>query len=164
MDKLFWLGLWAKSKTTLLYYLSALCVFFIPIRELLIAVGMAIIIDTIFGIARTVKLKGWKSYTSRKLSRLASKMALYQFVLLSLYVIDVNVLNEIGLHLFNINLVSTRAVALTLIYIELKSIKENFEDIFKINLWSELKNLLMRTKEVKRDVSEIIGEKKDDVK
>ncbi|MFC6095814.1 phage holin family protein [Flavobacterium qiangtangense] len=157
MDKLFWLALWAKSKAGISYFCSSLFIFFLPIKPLLIAVGVAIFLDTVFGVARTLKLNGWKSFTSRKLSRLASKMLLYQMVLISLFVIDFHVLHDIGMHIFNIPYVSTKAAALTLIYIELKSIKENFELIYNVNLWKMLKELLMRTKEIKGDVEEIIG-------
>jgi len=164
MDKLFWLALWAKSKAGISYFCSSLFIFFLPIKPLIIAIGMAILLDTIFGAARTIKLNGWKSFTSRKLSRLASKMLLYQMVLISLFVIDYHILHDIGMHIFKIPYVATKAAALALIYIELKSIKENFELIYNVNLWKMLKELLMRTKEIKGEMEEIMktDEKKAD--
>ena len=129
--------------------------FFTPIYGLLIAVGFAIFLDTFTGIFKSVKLNGWRSIRSRKLSNIVSKMLLYQITILLLFVIDNYVLNEfIAVH-FTIKFMFTKLVAILLIFIELVSIKENIEEALKIDLWKMLKNLLNRAKEVKEDINEI---------
>lgn len=129
--------------------------FFTPIYGLLIAVGFAIFLDTFTGIFKSVKLNGWRSIRSRKLSNIVSKMLLYQITILLLFVIDNYVLNEfIAVH-FTIKFMFTKLVAILLIFIELVSIKENIEEALKIDLWKMFKNLLNRAKEVKEDINEI---------
>ena len=129
--------------------------FFAPIYGLLIAVGFAIFLDTFTGIFKSVKLNGWRSIRSRKLSNIVSKMLLYQITILLLFVIDNYVLNEfIAVH-FTIKFMFTKLVAILLIFIELVSIKENIEEALKIDIWKLLKNLLNRAKEVKEDINQI---------
>ena len=142
-------------KTYLNYIFTGLLMFFTPIYGLLIAVGFAIFLDTFTGIFKSVKLNGWRSIRSRKLSNIVSKMLLYQITILLLFVIDNYVLNEfIAVH-FTIKFMFTKLVAILLIFIELVSIKENIEEALKIDIWKMLKNLLNRAKEVKEDINEI---------
>jgi hypothetical protein len=142
-------------KSYLNYLLSGLILFFAPIQGLLIAVAFGILLDTFTGIFKSVKLNGWCSIRSRRLSHIISKMLLYQTTILLLYVIDKFLLNEfVKLH-FTIDFMFTKLVAILLIFIELVSIKENVEEALKIDIWKMLKNLLNRAKEVKEDIDEI---------
>jgi hypothetical protein len=70
------------------YILASLILLFVPIYGLLISVGAAIILDTFTGIFKSIKLEGWCSIRSRKLSNVISKMALYEICILLLFVID----------------------------------------------------------------------------
>jgi hypothetical protein len=142
-------------KSYLNYIFSGLILFFAPIQGLLIAVAFGIFLDTFTGIFKSIKLTGWRSIRSRRLSHIVSKMLLYQITILLLYVIDKFLLNEfIKLH-FTIEFMFTKFVAILLIFIELVSIKENVEAALKIDIWKMLKNLLNRAKEVKSDINEI---------
>jgi hypothetical protein len=142
-------------KSYLNYLLSGLILFFAPIQGLLIAVAFGILLDTFTGVFKSVKLNGWCSIRSRRLSHIISKMLLYQTTILLLYVIDKFLLNEfVKLH-FTIDFMFTKLVAILLIFIELVSIKENVEEALKIDIWKMLKNLLNRAKEVKEDIDEI---------
>lgn len=142
-------------KSYLNYIFSGLILFFAPIQGLLIAVAFGIFLDTFTGIFKSIKLTGWRSIRSRRLSHIVSKMLLYQITILLLYVIDKFLLNEfIKLH-FTIEFMFTKLVAILLIFIELVSIKENVEAALKIDIWKMLKNLLNRAKEVKSDINEI---------
>jgi len=76
------------------YILSSLILLFVPIYGILVAVGAAIILDTFTGIFKSVKLNGWKSVRSKKLSHIVSKMLLYEICVLLLFVIDKFILNE----------------------------------------------------------------------
>ena len=57
-------------------------------------VGLAILCDTFTGIYKSVKLDGWKSIRSRKLSNIISKMVLYEISIIVLFPIDKFLLNE----------------------------------------------------------------------
>jgi len=142
-------------KSYLNYIFSGLILFFAPIQGLLIAVAFGIFLDTFTGIFKSIKLNGWRSIRSRRLSHIVSKMLLYQITILLLFVIDKFLLNEfVKLH-FTIDFMFTKLVAIILIFIELVSIKENVEEALKIDIWKMLKNLLNRAKEVKSDINEI---------
>lgn len=129
--------------------------FFSPIYGLLIAVGFAIVLDTFTGVFKSVKLNGWRSIRSRRLSHIVSKMLLYQITILLLFVIDNLLLNEFVMVHFTIKFMFTKLVAIMLIFIELVSIKENIEEALKVNIWKLLKGILSRAKEVKEDINEI---------
>jgi len=142
-------------KTYLNYILSGLILFFAPIHGLLIAVGVGIILDTFTGIFKSIKLNGWVSIRSRKLSNVISKMLLYQICIILLFAIDKFLLNEFVTQHFTIQFMFTKLVAILLIFIELVSIKENIEEALKIDVWKLLKNTLKRAKEIKTDINDI---------
>jgi hypothetical protein len=137
------------------YIVSSLILLFVPIYGLLIAVGAAIILDTITGIFKSVKLKGWCSIRSRILSNIISKMALYEVCILFLFVIDKFLLNEFIVKWFGFIFMFTKICAILLIFIELVSIKENIEETFKIDIWKLLKKAFLRAKELKSNVDDI---------
>ena len=139
-------------KTYLNYILTGLALFFAPIQGLIIAVGIGIFLDTFTGVFKSIKLNGWVSIRSRRLSHVISKMLLYQLTIIMLYIIDKFLLNEFVTQHFTIQFMFTKLVAILLIFIELVSIKENIEAALKIDVWKMLKNLLNRAKEVKEDI------------
>jgi hypothetical protein len=140
-------------KTYLTYIFTTLLLFFAPIQGLLISVGTAIALDTIFGIAKAIKLN--QKITSRKLSNIISKFVLYQAAVLLIFTIDTFLLGEFFKLWFSIPYFFTKVVTIILIFIESVSIKENFEEAFKVDVWAMLKKLLNRAKEVKDDIDEI---------
>lgn len=142
-------------KALFIYIISAACLFFAPIRGLLIAVGVAIILDTFFGIYRSVKVKGWKYVTSRRLSEIISKMLLYELSIICLYVIDFFVLTEFFQLWFSVSFFATKIGALLLIFIEGVSIKENFEKATGYDIWKMLKKALGRAHEIKDSIVDI---------
>ena len=139
-----------------LQYLSAsLLLLFAPIYGLLVAVGAAIILDTFTGIFKAIKLHGFKSIRSRKLSNIVSKMFLYEVCILFLFLMDKFLLNEFIIRTFGIEFMFTKICAILLMFIELVSIKENIEEAFKIEIWPMIKKLLNRAKEIKSDIEDI---------
>ena len=140
---------------TVNYVISSIILLFVPIYGLLIAVGAAIFLDTFTGIFKSIKLNGWKSIRSRKLSNVISKMALYEICILFLFLMDKFVLNEFVKHAFGFDYMFTKICAIVLIFVELVSIKENIEESFKIDLWKLLKRTFNRAKEIKSDINEI---------
>jgi len=142
-------------KTFSLQLLAALLLFFAPIQELVMAVGLAIMLDTFTGIYKSVKLSGWKSIRSRKLSNIISKMVLYEVSIIILYPIDKFLLNELFLNILSVQFFSTKVACVLLILVELTSIKENVESALKINIWQVLKKAISRAKELKGDIDDI---------
>lgn len=137
------------------YIIASVAVIFMPIYGILIAVAMAIILDTFTGIFKSVKLKGWKSIRSRTLSNIVSKMLLYEVCIVFLFLIDKYLLNEFVQHAFGFEYMFTKICAIVLIFIELVSIKENIEESFNIDIWALLKSLLNRAKEIRSDINQI---------
>lgn len=135
--------------------LTALGAFFFPIQGLLIAVGAAITLDTFTGIFKAWKLGGWKSVRSRKASDIGGKLILYNTVILSLFVMDVNLLGEFFKHWFSVENLVTKVAAVVLAIIELKSIKENIDAAYKTDVWLLLKKMLQRGKELKNDLTDL---------
>jgi hypothetical protein len=142
-------------KTFLIYLLTATCLFFTPIFGLLIAVGAAIALDTVFGIYRSVKVRGWKFVTSRRLSEIISKMLLYELCIVLLYVIDFFVLSEFFQNWFSVSFFCTKVCAIILIFIEGVSIKENFEKATGKDVWALIKNALGRANEIKESITDL---------
>ena len=122
----------------------------------MLAVGAAIVLDTFFGIYRSIKIRGWKFIASRKLSEIVSKMLLYQMCIICLYVIDFFILSEFFQKWFSISFFATKMCAILLIFIEGVSIKENFEGATGLDVWSQIKKALGRAKEVKTSVTDLI--------
>jgi hypothetical protein len=137
------------------YVFASILLLFAPIYGLLIAVGAAIILDTFTGIFKSIKLEGFDSIRSRKLSNVVSKMLLYEVCILLLFLMDKFLLNEFIVRSFGIEYMFTKICAILLIFIELVSIKENIEDAFKIEIWPMIKKLLSRAKELKSDIDDI---------
>lgn len=137
------------------YTLASVLLLFVPIQGLLIAVGSAIVLDTFTGIFKSIRINGWKSIRSRKLSNIVSKMALYEICILFLFLIDKFLLNEFIIRSFGITFMFTKICAILLIFVELVSIKENIEETFNIDLWKMLKKTFLRAKEVKHNIDEL---------
>lgn len=137
------------------YILSSLILLFVPIQGLLVAVGMAIALDTFTGVFKSVKLNGWRSIRSRTLSNIISKMALYEICIMALYVIDKYLLNEFVQSAFGFIYMFTKICAILLIFIELVSIKENIEETFKVDIWKLIKKAFLRAKEIKANIEDI---------
>jgi hypothetical protein len=142
-------------KTFFLQLLTALLLFFAPIQQLVIVVGLAILCDTFTGIYKSVKLDGWKSIRSRKLSNIISKMVLYEVSIIILFPIDKFLLNELLLNIVSVQYFSTKVACVLLLLVEITSIKENIEAALKIDIWKTLKNFIKRAKEVSTDYDEI---------
>ncbi len=137
------------------YLIASIILLFAPIHGLLIAVASAIMLDTFTGIFKSIKLNGWKSVRSRKLSNIVSKMLLYEVCVLFLFLMDKYLLNEFVKHAFGFDYMFTKICAILLMFIELVSIKENVEEAFNIDVWKMLKKILNRAKEIKTDINDI---------
>jgi len=142
-------------KTQFCAILGIVSAFLLPIHGLIIAVGLTIFADTLIGIYKAKKLNGWKSVSSRKLSAIVSKMFLYQGALILFFVIDIFILGEFILIFIGIPFFLTKVLAATLCLIELKSIDENYKIISGKSIWQQFKNILIRSKELKQEISDL---------
>jgi len=133
--------------------LAVISTFFMPISGILFLIAFAILVDTITGIWKSRKLK--IPITSRRLSAIISKLFLYEVAVILTYMIDKFILNDIILTFFSVPLMLTKLLALVLLSIEVISTSENYEAVRGINIWSSLKNLLQRSREIKQDIDTI---------
>lgn len=140
---------------TLQYLAGTLLTFLVPLQGLLIAVGVAIALDTVTGIYKAVKAGGWMAVKSRKLSDVAAKVLLYNTAVLSVYIMDHFLLSAFMKHWFSADYLFTKLIALVLVVVELTSIKENFEAVFKKDLWKLFKSIISRTREISSDISDL---------
>lgn len=146
-------GLALTMKDTLIYIVTSLIMFFTPITGILIAVAVAIALDTIFGVSKAIVKK--EKLTSRRSSNIISKFVLYQSAVLLIYTIDTYLLGEFFKLWFSIDYFFTKIVTIIIIFIEMLSMKENFEEAFDINIVDKLKEALQRTKEIKDGIDDI---------
>lgn len=127
--------------------------FFLPISGIIFLIGFAIVVDTLTGIWKAKKLK--VPITSRRLSAIISKIMLYEVAVIGFYLIDYFILNDIILTFFSVPLMLTKILALVLVSIEVMSINENYEAVRGINMWTAMKNLFSRARDIKKDIDTI---------
>jgi hypothetical protein len=140
-------------QSELLTLISICFAFFLPISGILIMIGVLISIDTITGIWKANKLG--EKITSRKLSSIISKLALYEITVIMFFLIDKFILNEIILTFFSVPFMLTKVVALVLSSIEVMSINENYKIVKGIDLWQSMKLLFARAKDIKEDLNKL---------
>ena len=140
-------------QSKLLTLISICFAFFLPISGILIMIGVLISIDTITGIWKANKLGD--KISSRKLSAIISKLALYEITVIMFFLIDKFILNEIILTFFSVPFMLTKVTALVLASIEVMSINENYKIVKGIDLWQSMKLLFARAKEVKEDLNKL---------
>ena len=130
--------------------LAVVSAFFLPISGILFLIGFAILVDTLTGIWKSKKLG--IPITSRGLSAIVSKLFLYEVAVIGFYLIDKFILNDIILQFFSVPLMLTKILSLVLCSIECISINENIKAVKGVDIWSAFKQLLQRSKEIKKDI------------
>jgi len=140
-------------QSKLLTLISICFAFFLPISGILIMIGVLIAIDTFTGIWKANKLK--EKITSRKLSSIISKLALYEVTVIMFFLIDQFILNDIILTFFSVPLMLTKVVSLVLASIEVMSINENYKIVKGIDLWQSMKLLFARAKDIIDDINKL---------
>jgi len=140
-------------QSKLLTLISICFAFFLPISGILIMIGVLISIDTITGIWKAKKIGD--KITSRKLSSIISKLALYEVTVIMFFLIDQFILNDIILTFFSVPFMLTKIVALVLASIEVMSINENYKVVKGIDLWQSMKLLFARAKDIKDNLNKL---------
>lgn len=129
--------------------------FFAPVVPVLLAVGAFIMLDTITGIIKSAKLSGWSSIKSKKLARLASKNLVYNAAVLSFFLIDAAIFNDVLFGAFGVSYALTKVMGIVLCSVELKSIDENFEAIYGVGLWETFGKIIRKGKGIAQGIQEI---------
>lgn len=148
--------------STFLIYLKALilslALFILPIKGILIFVGLAIVADTIAGIWASKKLG--KPIISRKLYRLITKMLVFNATVILFYGIDLYMFGDL-LAAFGIGVefALTKVVGLALISIEGFSVDEKLQNVYGKGkgIFYFFRRLIGAAKEIKKGYDEING-------
>lgn len=122
----------------------------------MIAVGMAIILETVFLIYRCAKDPLLDFVILESLQDLILKILLYELCIICLYTMDFFFISDMTFKIFSIEFLITKACALVLIFVELVSIKEHFEKATGRDIWGLVKGALGKAKEIKDSVTDLI--------
>jgi multisubunit Na+/H+ antiporter MnhG subunit len=144
----------ALKKVTIDKVLIVLSAFLLPIKPLIVLVGVCICLDTIFGVWKAKKIG--EKITSKGLSSIVSKMVLYQSSVILFFALEKFLVGDFILLFTSIPLFLTKVIATLLIGIELTSISENIEEATGVSIWQRIKIMLGRVKEIKNDVNDVI--------
>lgn len=134
-----------KTKLTLLTF--SLVSILAPIKPLVLLAVLAIILDTCFGIWRSVKKTGWASIRSRRLSHTISKSLLYSGAITFIFLLEKFVVADILGHFISIDLVLTKAFTFFCVVTEVKSINESYHSVTGINVWDKFIKFVKRGSE-----------------
>ena len=133
-------------KTTFAYISASILAFFAPVAGIVYAVGAFIMLDTLLGIMAANKMG--EKIESKKLSKVVWKMLMYQAVILTFFVMDVNIVGDLLGSVVNTPYVLTKTVGVGLIAIEFKSIDENIEKMTGTTLLKRLYDVIAKGKDI----------------
>lgn len=133
-------------KTTFAYILGSTLAFFAPVAGIVYAVGAFIMLDTLLGIMAANKMG--EKIESKKLSKVVWKMAMYQAVTLTFFVMDVYIVGDLLASAVETPYVLTKTVGVALIAIEFKSIDENIEKMTGTTLLKRLYDVIAKGKDI----------------
>lgn len=125
---------------TIAFLLATIFAVLAPIQPLLLSVGFVIFLDTLLGIISSIKIKTFDPF---KVFIVLYKMLIYQLTVLSIYLIDFAITNDllnkfVDLPAFFI----TKLVALVFIIKELTSVTKHINLIFNTDIVSSTKKFL----------------------
>jgi len=130
--------------TTLLGGLAALLT---PIKPLILMAFFAIVLDTYFGIWKTVRKDGWKAVRSRRLSDTITKSLLYVGAIIVIFLAEQFILSDIFKNYTNVQFMLTKLFTLFCLITEVKSMSESYKDVTGKNLWRAFFIFVQRTRE-----------------
>lgn len=118
-----------------------------PVTPLVFIAVLAIVLDTCFGIWRSVKKNGWVSIRSRRLSNTISKTLLYSGAIVFVFLLEKYVIADVLNHFIDIDLVLTKMFTFFCVVTEVKSINESYYSVTGVNVWDKFKTFVLRSKE-----------------
>ena len=134
-------------KNTTLLILASLFTVLAPVQPMVLVAIIAIFIDTIFGVWRSVKKNGWTSFKSRRLSDTLGKAALYSGGIVFTFLIERFIAGDIIAHFIAVELIMTKFVAFFCVIVEVKSINESYESVTGRNILAAMRKFVTRSKE-----------------
>ena len=137
--------------TKLQAFIFALLSILAPVKPLVFIAVLAIILDTCFGIWRSVKKSGWGSIRSRRLSHTISKSLLYSGAIVFIFLLEKFVVADILGHFIAIDLVLTKMFTFFCVFTEIKSINESYFSVTGVNVWDKFLKFVRRSKEQLED-------------
>lgn len=123
-----------------------------PVKPIVYIAILAIILDTAFGIWRSVKKNGWASIRSRRLSHTISKSLLYSGAITFIFLLEKYVIADVLGHFIAVDLVLTKMFTFFCVVVELKSVNESYEDVTGVDVWTKFKSFVKRSKEQLEDL------------
>jgi len=117
-----------------------------PITPLVLLAVFTIILDTTFGIWRSVKKNGWASIRSRRLSHTISKSLLYTGAITFVFLLEKFVVADILAHFISIDLVLTKMFTFFCVATEVKSINESYYSVTGVNVWEKFMQFIKRSR------------------
>jgi hypothetical protein len=133
------------TKTQILAF--ALFAVLAPVKPLVFIAVLAIILDTAFGIWRSVKKSGWASIRSRRLSHTISKSLLYSGAIVFIFLLEKYVVADILGQFVAVDLVLTKMFTFFCVVTEIKSINESYFSVTGVNVWDKFIAFVKRSKE-----------------
>lgn len=134
-------------RTKILLLASSFLAVLSPVKPMIYVALLAIVLDTCFGIWRSVKKNGWKSIRSRRLSHVISKSLLYCGAILFIFLVEKYIAADLLSHFISVDLVMTKIVAFFCVAVEIKSINESYESVTGENMLKSLREFVTRAKE-----------------
>jgi hypothetical protein len=130
--------------TTLIASLTALLT---PIKPLILMAFFAIVLDTYFGIWKTVRLKGWAGVRSRRLSDTITKSLLYVGAIIVIFLAEKYILFDVFQSYTSVEYMLTKLFTLFCLMTEVKSMSESYKEVTGKNLWRAFFMFVQRTRE-----------------
>lgn len=124
--------------------------FLAPISGIIYTLLFFTLLDTIFGIYRVVKMEGVKGLKSTKLFNAVVKLFFYLGATIGMFFIDKFILN--GTKIMNIEFILTKAMAVSFIYIEVKSMDETSVKLGNRSIWIVFSEMIRKFKQIKKDI------------
>lgn len=124
--------------------------FLAPISGILYTLLFFTLLDTLFGIYRVIKLEGVKGLKSTKLFNVVVKLFFYLGATIGMFFIDKFILNDTKI--MNIDFILTKAMAVSFIYIEVKSMDETSVKLGNRSIWVIFSEMIRKFKKIKKDI------------
>jgi hypothetical protein len=141
-------------KTKLILIATSFLSILSPVMPMIYIAFFVILVDTGFGIWRSVKKGGWKAFRSRRLSHTLSKAFLYSGAILMVFLIEKYIAGDLIGHFISVDLVMTKMIAFFCVATEIKSINESYEDVTGKNMIKAVREFVTRAKEEAKDLTE----------
>jgi len=128
--------------------LTALILFFAPIKGIVLIVAISTIIDTCFGVWKAKSLG--EDITSKIFRHgLVTKLLSYIAVVMLVFASDVFIINSLTMNVVSVEFISTKLIALVLLSIEVKSMDESFVKVKGYSFIDKFKLIINKIKDLK---------------